>query len=67
MAVGMVDDSKGVGVPEVMSVKVLAGWLVMGVVTDAMVGEEISWKGGCRVGELRMAARLETQSGISDD
>jgi len=67
LAAGMMDDSKGVGVPEVMSVKVLAGWLVMGVVTDAMVGEEIGWKGGCRVGELRMAARLKTQSGISDD
>lgn len=67
MAVGMMDDSKGVGVPEVMSVKVLAGWLVMGVVTDAMVGEEIVWKDGCRVDELRMAARLKTQSGISDD
>ncbi len=63
----MMDDSKGVGVPEVMSVKVLAGWLVMGVVTDAMVGEEIVWTDGCRVVELRMAARLKTQSGISDD
>lgn len=63
----MVEGSKGVGVPEVMSVKVLAGWLVMGVVTDAMVGGGIVWKDGWRVGELRMAARLKTQSGISDD
>lgn len=35
----MVEGSKGVGVPEVMSVRVLGGWTVMGVVTDAMLEE----------------------------
>lgn len=34
----MAEGSKGVGVPEVMSVRVLGGWAVMGVVTDAMAG-----------------------------
>ncbi len=38
LGVGMVEGLKEMGVPEVILVAVLAGWGVMEVVTDAMVG-----------------------------